>query len=100
MIRHIVIWRFEERADGRDKAENLRLAGDLLRGMAGRVDGLLHLEVGINGLPSSEASDLALVAEFRDWPALRAYTDHPVHQEVVRFLRRVRTERRVVDYEI
>jgi len=100
MIRHIVIWRFEERADGRDKAENLRLAGDLLRGMAGRVDGLLNLEAGINEPPSGEASDLALVAEFSGWPALRAYTDHPVHQEVVRFLRKVRTERRVVDYEI
>lgn len=100
MIRHIVIWRFADEADGRGKQENLRLARDRLRGMASRVDGLLNLEVGINAPPSGEAADLALVAEFSDWPALRAYTDHPVHQEVVRFLRRVRTERRVVDYEI
>ena len=55
MIRHVVIWRFE---DGPAKEFNLRKARELLTTMAGRIPGLLSVEVVINRLPGEEAADL------------------------------------------
>jgi hypothetical protein len=100
MVRHIVFWRFADEADGRGRAENIDRARERLLAMAGRIEGLIRLEVEANAQPSPDASDLALVADFTCWAALRTYADHPVHQAVVQFLRQVRSERRVVDYEI
>jgi antibiotic biosynthesis monooxygenase (ABM) superfamily enzyme len=100
MIRHVVVWRFQEEAQGASRAENLRAAKAKIEALAGEVPGFLSLSAGINAADSPDASDLVLVADFESWDALRAYQDHPAHRRLVEFLRSVRTERRVIDWEV
>jgi hypothetical protein len=99
MVHHIVVWRFKEEAQGAGRADNLRRAKELLDQLPREIPGIRSFTVGVNTADSPEAADLALVSEFDGWDALRIYQDHPAHRRVVDFLRAVRTERRVADWE-
>ena len=97
MIKHIVMWRLDETAG--NKTGNALKLKQLLEGLNGRIPGLLKLEVGIDSSKESESSDVVLYSEFESNAALQAYQVHPAHNEVVPFVKSVRGERRVVDYE-
>jgi hypothetical protein len=100
MIVHVVFWRLHERsANGRSKQENaleMRRRFDALRGV---IPGLLRCEVGIDIGRTPDSVDVVLYSEFESMAALEAYQPHPAHQEIIGFLKDVRFERRVVDYE-
>ena len=100
MIRHIVVWKFLDQADGRTRLENLELARKALLELPSRIPGILAWEVGLNAVEAPEAFDLALVSLFEDREALAIYQNHPEHQRVVAFLRNVRLHRAVVDCEV
>lgn len=99
MVKHIVLWTFKETAEGRSKQENLVLAKQKLEAMAGKVPGMTHLEVGINFQAREGAWDLALYSEFESRAALEGYQTHPEHLKVIEYLRTVRDQRAVADYE-
>lgn len=97
MIKHIVMWRLREEAG--DKAANAQELKRQMESLNGRIPGLLRLEVGIDFSQEGESSDVVLYSEFESRQALDAYQVHPAHAEVVPFVKSVRAERRVVDYE-
>lgn len=97
MVRHVVMWKFHEQADGRPKAENLGLARDALQALADKIPGIVEWEVGVNAVESPEAFDLVLVSLFESLDCLAVYQTHPEHLKVVAFLRKVRLHRSVVD---
>ena len=99
MIKHIVIWRLKEEAHGISKIENARLLKEKLEALNGKIPGLIKLEVGFDFSHTDTSSDVALYSEFESKEALKAYQDHPLHKAVVLFLKEVRLEKRVVDYE-
>lgn len=100
MIRHIVMWKFKDEAQGASKAENLLKAKALLEGCAGIVPGMLALEVAM-AQPGLEATyDLILNSAFTDRISLDAYQNHPQHVALKPFLGDVRLERQCMDYEI
>lgn len=98
MIKHIVMWRLREEAG--DKATNALELKRQLEGLNGRIPGLIRLEIGIDFSRESESSDVVLYSEFDSHAALQAYQNHPEHNAVIPFVKSVRGERRVVDYEI
>ncbi len=100
MIKHIVMWRLKEKANGVDKASNARLIKDKLEALRGRIPGLLALEVGIDYSATENSSDLVLYSEFESKAALEAYQEHPAHKAVMPFVLEARAERRQVDYEV
>lgn len=100
MIKHLVLWRLKESALGRPKTENAQVIKEKLESLAGRVPGLLKSEVGIDFGRSDQSFDVALYSEFESREALAGYQDHPAHKEAVSFIREVREERCVVDYEV
>jgi len=100
MIKHIVFWRFYEKADGRSKAENLLIAKKMIEDMQGKIPGLLKVEAGINFSSSPRSCDLALYSEIATTDDLEIYRDHPEHQKVKDFLSLVRDDVWAVDYEI
>jgi hypothetical protein len=100
MIKHIVMWTFKETAPGRGKQENLMLAKEKLEAMVGKIPGMTQLEAGINFQPREGAWDLALYSEFETKQALEGYQTHPEHLKVIEFLRTVRDQRAVVDYQV
>ena len=98
MLKHIVMWRV--RATGeRTQAQNAAEMKRALEALRGRIPGLVAIEVGINAIPGADASDVVLYSEFADRDALAAYQKHPEHERVAEFVKEVRVERRVVDYE-
>ena len=64
------------------------------------MPGLRRLDFGIDFAATDQSSDVALYTEFDSREALDAYQAHPAHKEVAAFLTDLRSERRVVDYEI
>jgi len=99
MVKHIVMWRLKEHAEGADKAANALRVRELLEGLRGRIPGLLALEVGLNFDRSSAAFDVVLYSEFEDERALAGYQSHPEHEVAAAFIGRVRSERVLVDYK-
>jgi len=100
MLVHIVFWRLAEAADGKTReaiAVELKRRFDALRGV---IPGMTRCDAGIDVSHGLESSHVALYSEFESRAALDAYQAHPAHQEIVAFLKTVRTERRVVDYEV
>jgi antibiotic biosynthesis monooxygenase (ABM) superfamily enzyme len=99
MIRRIVLWRVRgDTAEQREQhAQEIKTTLEALRG---KIPGMLHIEVGLNFNPSQDASDVVLIVEFDDMAALERYKNHPEHDKLKPRVGVLRTERRVVDYEI
>ena len=62
--------------------------------------GLRKVEVGFDYGRGAEASDIVLYSEFDSRDALAGYETHAEHLALVPMVRDVRTEKRVVDYEV
>jgi len=99
VIKHIVLWRLKDTADGRGRAETAALIKARLEALRGVVPGLVKIEVGIDFSKSEQSSDLALYCELTSREALEAYQNHPAHKAVMPLILEARSERRVVDYD-
>ena len=97
MIKHIVMWKLKDSAEGHTKEENKKIIKEKLEGLVGRIEGLIEAEVGFNFNPNG--FDLCLNSKFESKEALEAYDAHPLHQEVRKYVRAVISERVVADYE-
>jgi hypothetical protein len=100
MVKHIVTMKLKEMAHGKTRAENARIIKERIEALKGLVPGLLRLEVGIDFSATEQSADLALYSEFESRAALDAYQAHPEHQALLPFIVEVRSERRLVDYEV
>lgn len=100
MLKHIVFWRLKPEAHGKPAAENARIIKEKLEALAGKIPGLIRIEVGIDIERSDQASDIALYSEFESRAALDVYQKHPDHKAVMPYIAESRVERRVVDYEV
>jgi len=72
MIKHIVMWELRNKAD----AEIIK---DNLEALAGKIPGLLSVEVGIDFSDSEQSADVVLYSELESREALAAYQSHPDH---------------------
>ena len=97
MVTHVVMWKLKDSAEGYTKKENMEKIKKELEGLAGKIEGLLEMEVGFNFNPNG--FDLCLVSKFESREALDFYDSHPLHQQVRKYIRSVISERSVVDYE-
>jgi hypothetical protein len=100
MIKHIVVWKLKESAEGKSKRENAVQIKLLLEALNGKIPGLIHLEVGINTTEEQSDADIALYSEFETRAALAVYQTHPMHIAAGAFISKVRVERYVVDYDV
>jgi antibiotic biosynthesis monooxygenase (ABM) superfamily enzyme len=97
MVTHIVLWKLLDSAGGRTKIENARIIKEKLESLVGVVPGLISARVGIN--PEGGEYDVALISEFTDMEALKAYDTHPEHLKVREFVKKVRKSRTSFDFE-
>ena len=100
MIKHIVMWKFKDFAEGNDRKTNIKIAEKMLLDLKYEIDAINYLEMGVNVNENSAAYDLVLYSEFKDMKALEEYQNHPGHLKVADFIGKVREARAVVDYEI
>jgi quinol monooxygenase YgiN len=100
MVKHIVVWRLKDEAEGTGKQENALKVKELLESLKERIPGIIRLEIGIDFSATATSGDIVLYSEFEDRAALEAYQSHPEHQMAAELVRSVVAERRLVDYEI
>lgn len=98
MLKHIVMWKFKDEAEGKTKAENCAYIKKQLESLPAKISFVRHLEVGINEYHSPMSSDMVLVTEFDSKEDLDLYAVHPDHVKVSDYIGKVRVERTVVDY--
>ena len=102
MIKHIVMFKFKDEAEGKTKRENAVIAKNMLDSLLGKVPSLLSIEVGINADNASQTNfDLVLTSTHNDLQGLNDYAVHPEHLEVAKFIKSVIVDggRACVDYE-
>ena len=97
MVRHIVFWTLAEEAEGNTKAENAKIMKERLEALVDLVPELISAEVGIN--QNGGEYDAALTCTFRSMEDLKVYDEHPEHQKVRNFIRKVILARSAIDYE-
>ncbi|MCK9239188.1 Dabb family protein, partial [Desulfocurvus sp.] len=83
MLKHIVMWRLKDEAEGATRAENARKMQQMLEALLTKIPGVLVLEVGLNVVDGPTASDVCLYSEFPSLEAMQAYQEHPEHQKCV-----------------
>jgi len=100
MVRHIVMWKFLEQAEGADRKTNLEKSREILRSLQNVIPEIMEIEVGIVAPTSDQSYHLVLNSLFSSYEALAAYQKHPAHMHVVGFLRRVQSAKAVADFEV
>ena len=100
MIKHIVLWKLKDHAEGADKNQNAQKMKSALEALKSKIPQIRHIEVGINFIPSDAAYDVALYSEFANEKDLDIYQKHPEHLKVADLVAKVREQRVVVDYKI
>lgn len=101
MVRHVVIWKFKEEAEGASKAENLKIAEKMLLALKDQILEIKSIDV-ITNAPAAKSGnfDMMLDTTFVSWDALNAYVVHPEHQKAGSFIKSVVEDRACVDAEV
>ena len=98
MIKHVVMWKLKQQAEGKGKSENIELVKKSLLSLKPVIIQINSIEVGANINPTDAAFDLVLISTHNDEEALSGYINHPAHKEVAVFVGKVVAERKVVDF--
>lgn len=98
MLKHIVMWKLKDFAEGRTKAENIEFIKARLTALIGVVPELRYVELGADELKSDMSYDMVLTCIFDDLDGMNAYRVHPEHVKVSNYIAKVRESRVVVDY--
>ncbi len=97
MVRHIVMWKLKETAEGGTKFDNAAIMKQRLEALVGVIDGLVSASVSPVGF--SEGFNLCLDSTFESKEALAFYQKHPEHQKVREFVHSVIENRSACDFE-
>ncbi|MDY7547825.1 Dabb family protein [Glaciimonas sp. Gout2] len=98
-LKHIVMWKLKDHAEGADKATNAIKLKALLDSCAAIVPGILLFDAAIAQDGLEATYDVILNAEFASREVLEAYQNHPTHIAIKAFVGAVREARQCFDYE-
>ncbi|MCX6672688.1 MAG: Dabb family protein [Methanothrix sp.] len=98
MIKHIVMFKLKEWAEGGDRSTNIKALKAKLEALPAQIGEIKSFEVGLNFIEANVAYDLVLVSEFESKEALYRYQKHPEHLQLANFVGKVCESRIVVDY--
>ncbi len=98
MLKHIVMWKLQEFAEGKSRKENALYIKSRLEALKEKIPQIRFIEVGVNINPSEMAYDAILYSEFNNEEELEIYQKHPEHKKVSEYVAKVREGRVVGDY--
>jgi hypothetical protein len=98
LIKHIVMWKLKDYAEGLNNYENARYIKKVIEGLKDKIPEIHYIEVGVNINDSKTAYDAVLYSEFDKASDLEAYRTHPEQMKISSYIRKVRENRIVVDY--
>lgn len=93
MIEHTVLFRMHP-----EKKNLVNDLKDKLDALEEKIDDVVKIETGINFAERSDAYDLLLKVYVKDESGLKTYAQHPDHQEVLGFIKKVVEQTAVVDF--
>ena len=101
MIRHIVMFKFKEEAEGKTKMENVLATKAMLEALPAKIPQILAstVEIGAEGA-NPENADLILISDFESFETLNQYIVHPDHKAVGAFMRPLRESRAAIDFTV
>lgn len=104
MIRHVVMWKLKDEAEGASKEKNAEKMKLILEGLKVNIDEIKNVEVGINISDDDEeagsAYDVVLISDFETELDYTMYTRNAHHKKAVSFINSVIKERHFVDYKM
>lgn len=100
MIKHIVMWKLKDYAEGRKKEENAKIIKNEIESLRGIIPQIRHIEVGINLNKGEGLYDIVLYSVFDSMEDLESYQNNTHHVKVAEYIGKVREERIAVDYDI
>lgn len=100
MIKHVVCWKLYENAEGKDKIQNAREITKRLLALKEKIPRIKSIEAGINSEKTqSDNYDVVLIARFNSFEDLDIYQKHPDHQDFVKFVTPLTSDKIAVDFE-
>lgn len=100
MIRHVVMWKFKENAEGKSKKENMEWVREHLYALVPIISEIKKMEIGFDITGSDMSMDLMLLTEFDSVEDMKKYAVHPEHLKVSKYVCSVVETRVVLDCEI
>ena len=100
MVKHVVMWRFKESAEGKSKQENMEWVREHLYALRDIIPEIKSMEIGFDALKTEASMDLVLCTEFDSLKDLSVYANHKDHLSVAQVVKAVTEKRVVIDYEI
>ena len=96
MIKHVVMWKFNEE----NKEANMKKAKEILLALPAIIPEIKKMQVYFDISHKDMSMDLMLDTEFETVEAMNTYAVHPEHLKVSGFIRSVVESRVVLDAEI
>ncbi|NGP76025.1 Dabb family protein [Balneolaceae bacterium YR4-1] len=104
MIRHVVMWKLKDEAEGASKEKNAEKMKLILEGLKVNIDEIKSVEVGINITDDDDeagsAFDVVLISDFETELDYTMYTRNAHHKKAIEFINSVIKERHFVDYKM
>lgn len=104
MIRHVVMWKLKEEAEGATKEKNAQKMKLILEGLKINIEEIKNVEVGINITEDDEevgsGFDVVLISDFETELDYTMYTRNAHHKKALNFIKSVIDERHFVDYKM
>ena len=99
MVKHIVMWKLKDFAEGKRREENIKYIKSELEALPTVIPQIKFIEVGAN-INADKSYDAVLYSEFETLEDLEIYQNHPEHKKVSEYVGKVRDARIVGDYTI
>ncbi len=99
MIRHIVMWKFRDFAEGLTREENILKVKTMLEALPEKIDFIREIQVNINVNPKEGMYDAVLISTFDTLEDVGRYRVHPEHKKISSYVALIKDNRASVDYE-
>lgn len=104
MIRHVVMWKLKDEAEGASKEKNAEKMKLILEGLKINIEEIKNVEVGVNITEDDDETgtphDVVLISDFETELDYTMYTRNEHHKKAVKFIDSVIEERHFVDYNV
>lgn len=98
MVKHIVMWKFKDYAEGLSKQDNILKVKSMLEALPKKIDFIREMRVEINVNPKDGMYDAMLISAFDSIDDVNRYRVHPDHKIISEYVALIRTNRASVDY--
>lgn len=100
MVKHIVMWKFKDFAEGLSKEENLKKVKAMLEALPQKIDFIREMRVEMNINPKEGMYDAVLISTFDSLEDVEKYRVHPEHKKISSYVALIKTDRASVDFEL